>query len=178
MGPERFVMGLYATLYWFRVGIGTGRGELCHADIFACCIRKSNGNIHASANTCYATTETSCKLEWCPILRKVHPGTIYSHISQRVFPSSILLLLCVLLWMPTWNWLTKKKSSKGTSSNVLEFWRLRSSIYKCHHLQHPSYWHLIWMYCGYYPFLLGWITMFWWSSSALFLVKSIKSRKI
>ena len=76
MGPERFVMGLYAMLYWFRVGIGTGRGELCHADIFACCIRK---------------------LEWCPILRKVHPGTIYSHISQRVFPSSILLLLCVLL---------------------------------------------------------------------------------
>ena len=121
---------------------------------------KRKHTTHASANTCHATTETSCKLEWCPILRKVHPGTIYSHISQRVFPSSILLLLCVLLWMPTWNWLTKKKSSKGTSSNVLEFWRLRSSIYKWHHLQHPSYSHLICMYCGYYPFLLGWITMF------------------
>ena len=65
---------------------------------------KRKHTTHASANTCHATTETSCKLEWCPILRQVHPGTIYSHISQRVSPSSILLLLCVLLWMPTWNW--------------------------------------------------------------------------
>ena len=64
MGPERFVMGLYATLYWFRVGIGTGRGELCHADIFACCIRKSNGNILPMHQQIHVTQPLKLAANW------------------------------------------------------------------------------------------------------------------